>query len=512
MSVAPASLAVMLDLIDRADAGELSTQDLESLGALFARDPAARLAWVRLAVVRCHLRRTFAAERHGAYRNPAPPKKATLRRGVAIGVRFALAALIVLGFTLGVSTLLSLAPHPVSGPPEPVATLVDSTAAKWGPPPVGAMLPTGVGSQLPNGWINLKSGSATLAFISGAEVTLHGPAEFALNSPMRGYLKTGKLLAYCPRSSHGFTIGAPGVAVTDLGTMFGLSAGEPGGTQVHVLRGVVRLDLDSGHRLDKLTADHAAQIDPAGQMTMIPARPEEFDAGSAMRLTADALRRDPATVLHLSFENAEGTTAISNEALHGPDIHARLVGGSWAEGRTPGHRALRLDGVQDYLAINVPGNWQAMTIAMWVEIDRFENHLTDLIAGDYGNGGVQVHLTREGAVVLAYVTDAPKPIFLPGVIGRGDLGRWVHLVVTVDEREGWAAAYRDGVQVSKVRLSPTKSLRLGSARIGGWDPEQFPAGQDRNRTLLGCIDELTVLSRALNPQEVRAIYEGEQER
>lgn len=166
----------------------------------------------------------------------------------------------------------------------------------------GPMLPTDIGAQLPGGWVSLKSGTAKIEFFSGARVTLQGPAEFALNSSMRGYLRSGKLLAYCPAVAHGFTVGAPGCAVMDLGTEFGLVVDTAGGAKVVVLKGRVSLEA-RGRAGEALEAGAARSITSAGRVSVIPADRRAFaglvsDGGAIEEivLKADA---DATVAMHL---------------------------------------------------------------------------------------------------------------------------------------------------------------------------------------------------------------------
>jgi hypothetical protein len=66
---------------------------------------------------------------------------------------------------------------------------------------------------------------------------------------MRGRLEWGQLRAHVPDAAHGFTIGAPGVAVVDLGTQFRMAV-DGRGTRVEVTQGRVRLDRDTGDSLE----------------------------------------------------------------------------------------------------------------------------------------------------------------------------------------------------------------------------------------------------------------------
>lgn len=227
----------------------------------------------------------------------APGKIAAMRspssRRLALLARYAVAAAIIVAFTAAVSLLVSqgrsAAAHR-SAPP--IAMLVDAAHARWGPSDV----PTDVGAQLPGGTLRLQSGTATLEFYSGARVRLVGPAEFGLNSTMRGFLRRGSLTAYVPTQAHGFTIGAPGLAVVDLGTKFHLAVDSRGASRVNVLRGKVRIDVldDTGNpiRRSTLVQNEAVALDASRRLVLVPA----------------PVRTRPLLVINPSFEADGGNT------------------------------------------------------------------------------------------------------------------------------------------------------------------------------------------------------------
>ena len=97
-----------------------------------------------------------------------------------------------------------------------VATLVQADNCKW----AGSDLPTSVHSRLSAGTIVLAEGIATIAFESGAVVTLEAPTKFQIRDAMHCRLWEGAVTAEVPEPAHGFTIDAPDLKVVDLGTRF----------------------------------------------------------------------------------------------------------------------------------------------------------------------------------------------------------------------------------------------------------------------------------------------------
>src|SRR5262249_57202088 len=84
------------------------------------------------------------------------------------------------------------------------------------------------GSPLPAGRLHLRAGRVTLTLFNGVMLSLQGPAELDLTSLERIFCQHGKLRARVPGGSDGFVVLAPGTAVVDLGTEFGLNVAADG--------------------------------------------------------------------------------------------------------------------------------------------------------------------------------------------------------------------------------------------------------------------------------------------
>lgn len=97
----------------------------------------------------------------------------------------------------------------------PVATLASSENAAW-----ESELPTTPGSELTPGFLNLKSGVATIEFTSGAELVLEAPAELELVTPMKARLLSGAAVINVPDPATGFVVETPDGYAVDYGTRF----------------------------------------------------------------------------------------------------------------------------------------------------------------------------------------------------------------------------------------------------------------------------------------------------
>ncbi len=119
---------------------------------------------------------------------------------------------------------------------QPVARVIGSAAARW------ASGTKRVGSALHRGErLRLQQGQVRLAFATGSQVTLGGPARFRLVGRNRLRLSFGHLAAHVPGSARGFAVETPTATIVDLGTRFGVHVEQNGESEVHVFEGSVRL-------------------------------------------------------------------------------------------------------------------------------------------------------------------------------------------------------------------------------------------------------------------------------
>src|SRR5262249_32217309 len=93
----------------------------------------------------------------------------------------------------------------------------------------------------------------------------------------------------------------------------------------------------------------------------------------------------------------------------------------------------------------------------------------------------------------------------PPALGPGDLGRWVHLAITCDDRAKVMIHYVDGKPIGRHEFAVRHPLCIGAAQIGNWAPVQTPGIPIRS--LHGRIDEFGIFGRALSGEEIRTMYE-----
>lgn len=113
---------------------------------------------------------------------------------------------------------------------------------------VGIVLPASI-----PGRVSLAAGEMCLRLGSGVELTVVGPLELMLETPMVARLEQGDLLAHVPPEACGFQVHTPRLNIWDLGTIFSVSSRAESST-VFVFKGSVQVCESSGDAVDSCTA------------------------------------------------------------------------------------------------------------------------------------------------------------------------------------------------------------------------------------------------------------------
>jgi ferric-dicitrate binding protein FerR (iron transport regulator) len=219
--------------------------------------------------------------------------------------------------------------------PEPVphvAILAEAKGTRW----ESSSQPTEPGSKIAPGRMRLAEGIAKLVFLSGAELTLEGPADLELIHPKLCRLHAGTLMAHVPPAGRGFTVKTAHAELIDHGTDFGIRAGEDGNASVRVLKGEVELRHQQGGNplrlLDDETAAVSAQslarLDSAGGELSLPTskagsggeRAFTHEITTATGQGAAAYVFSPGSIAHFSQElllvkNLHNSAAYKRKAL-----------------------------------------------------------------------------------------------------------------------------------------------------------------------------------------------------
>jgi len=134
--------------------------------------------------------------------------------------------------------------------PNKIAVIKSSEYAGW-----ESSQPTLPGSELKAGLLELKTGIATLAFKSGADLTLEAPVKVELISAMEIKVISGSISMYVRESAQGFRVNTPNGYAIDHGTRFSVSISDDNkSAEFKVQEGEISLHHESGevkHLKDK---------------------------------------------------------------------------------------------------------------------------------------------------------------------------------------------------------------------------------------------------------------------
>ncbi len=218
-------------------------------------------------------------------------RKVERKQGVHTLSRLSVATFIVSAAAiLAMVLFLRLSPKPNVE----VATLTDSVEAVF-----AGNQSLLKGSRLSNRTDSLwlQKGVIKIEFDYGAEVVIEGPSEFVLEAADGLTLRSGRLHAYVPGRSKGFSVDTPMASIIDLGTEFAVKVDFDGASEVHMFKGKASLipgaKGEASGNSQILTVDQARRVDSAGTVNEIAVRENDFvrDIDSQPDLSGGNTRR-----------------------------------------------------------------------------------------------------------------------------------------------------------------------------------------------------------------------------
>ena len=425
-----------------------------------------------------------------------------------------------------------------------VAVLTTAVGVQWSQPADNGKAPadlslTGpspaVGAVLRPGRLQLDSGLVQLEFYSGVTVVLEGPADFEIVSSMKAICRSGRLRAHVPRQAEGFQIETPSATLVDLGTEFGVRVDPTGQAEVHVFAGKVQVYPESGNRVTKqqqdVSAGNGLRIGASDALQEIPLSEGEFVTVAELqqkaarsaeahfdrwRAYSKRLKLDSRVLLYYTFEeqtlwdrmlvNRAGT--VDPKVLDGA-----IVGCQWSVGRWPEKNALDFKRPSDRIRIQGPIHCDSMTFAAWIRLDALQEAISALLLTDrYEEGNPHWQITQEGQLALG-VSHGDADIRSrnkyrsPPVFGPDQLGTWTHVATVYDHSKGLVTHYVNGQSVSRQEMLVRLPLRIEAAEIANWVVPR-ETGAEPIRNFNGRIDEFLLFREALEPHEIRQMYEA----
>jgi hypothetical protein len=225
------------------------------------------------------------------------------------------------------------------------------------------------------------------------------------------------------------------------------------------------------------------------------------------------LNQDPSLVVRLDFENLNGMDwTLRNAAEKNQSVpEATVVGCQRGEGRWREKQALEFQSVNDRVRLDVPGDFDALTLSAWVCVKGLDRQFNSLFMCDGFEPGTIHWLIRDDGVLGLTVIGPGSGNFqilaTPPVLTLDKLGRWLHLAVVLDGNARQVVHYLNGDQVTRHALRFGPPFRLGSAELGNWNARSGPKPAPLLiRNLSGALDEFELFGRALNDAEIRELY------
>jgi hypothetical protein len=384
-----------------------------------------------------------------------------------------------------------------------------------------------LGAPLEPGWLRLKSGLAQIVFYSGARVVIEGPAEFQIVSPTETSFRNGKLIAEVPSQARGFRVSTPQMNVTDLGTVFGLDV-KARRTELHVFKGSVEFQTTAGAAKQDLKEGVGAVTENSRPARLITADTKSFaslfdlqfkSSAAEMlrheqwRAASSRLDEDPSLLLHLDFEQTDTSEWRLRNASGRKDAapDGTIVGCQWTEGRWPDKHALEFRSVNDRVRLDVPGDYESLTLAAWVRVQGLDRQINSLFMSDgFEAGTVHWSVRHDGVLALTAIGSEPRDhqiCISPPALTLNQFGLWVHLAVVIDGGGKHVVHYLNGGPASEHALNIKPPFRVGVAELGNWNAKGFPKNDPfMSRNFGGAMDEFCLFNRALKAEEIRALY------
>lgn len=402
--------------------------------------------------------------------------------------------------------------------------------------------PLRAGELLTDDEIDLVSGLARVRFEGGAVVTVEAPARLVIVDEGRMRLESGRVFARAEGQAFSITTEAgslTAVGSADRGAAFGVAV-SGGQLTAHAFEGRLALQTTGSQATDtvSLAAGHALRVrggavqhDPIDPLAFvmdqeydIQLRVQAGDTEASWLAYAQELRRRDGLLLYLSPDLAEHLEAEAsvNLAEHAP-AQSRRQRGAARDSRmleTLDRRAsFMFDTDADRLIYDLSESYERLTLAAWVYVPAgsHPDRLLALVMSEADQPGElhwQLACQQNGGWVLRLGILEGIPLSDPHIFrdvdttlpGAARSGRWVHLVTTLDTRQGVAATYLNGELTDSQPLSRTGLVRLGRIHVGNW--KVLPGAGNNARFLSGAISDLTIFDVTLDGESVKELYES----
>ena len=525
-------------LIDSALEGELSEADILRLEAELSLDPVARREYYNRVLLTTFLETEASADHAIILPRSSGGHWRQTRAGLVI-----LCASLLLGIVwFWPRTRPSMEPIPGDYTSTPTvgdqeqqssgfAILSGQSEANW-----GSDTSLSAGSIVPAGELHLKSGLAQFELFSGVTLVIEGEARFSILSPMEVSVVSGKVRARVPEPAQGFRLLTEAGEVVDLGTEFAVDV-SPKQAEVHVLDGEVewyprnlpsqRLKQGEASRTEgqvqtALVASSQSFVDTVELQRRIHDRQQS--RREQWRKTSETLSRDERLIAHyqLTPESVAKrrlpnlATTKAGLAGEGAIVAATAVTNRWGESDT----ALDFSPAGSRVRLQVPGEYQNLTLACWVKINSLDRWYNSLFLTDgHEQGEPHWQIMDDGRLFFSVKKrdlfdrsrgEKDKHIFYSPPFWNTSLsGRWLMIATVYDSQRRMVTHYLDGEVLSEEAIPEeylVTNIRIGDASLCNWGLPERDQPRFAIRNLNGSLDEFLLFSAALSTDEIRRLY------
>jgi hypothetical protein len=382
------------------------------------------------------------------------------------------------------------------------------------------------------GRLRLRSGSATLAFLTGVTLTLEAPADLDLVAIDRVFCRQGRLRAHVPHGAEGFVVASPLSAVADLGTDFALNIGDDGKSQVMVFEGLAQAALLGGaggtEHSRFLRKSESIELDTrAGRISDAVARPASFVPAPDLhppRLILDPSYADAVLESrpqgYWRFETQDGDF-VRNQVAGGPPLR---IAGPVVLSDGPGDNrcaVFKPGAPEQYLTVD--STWElarepGQAIELWFMAEEYgyvslvglypsqelnppglaHSYLHVLLVEALARGTHPFHKPPS----IRFLYRWPLHMAVQDNLYSGRVyapRRWHHVVAQMSG--GQMELFFDGEISRAVPLVPDRPTLPCRLIVGRRTPD---AGDPKDsRSFVGRLDELALYDHTLSPGEIR---------
>ncbi len=350
------------------------------------------------------------------------------------------------------------------------------------------------------GMYELTKGTTLIEFSNGVQLTVESPAKLEIKNSLEVILHQGKVRANVPEAGHGFVVNTPDIKIRDLGTEFGVEVGESDRTQVHVFHGEIELYENQKTIPVKAYEGFAAKWVSGKRTKQMVANEAIFATGQDIALEQwkhhqASLKKDPSLLVHYDFRGSGDIIKNTMSDQYSGVIHSPIrIRGRWLD-----QSALLFDSPDNWAEVDLPTVEGDFSLQTWVSVDRLAFSINAIMNTKKWNpDSLHLQLSRRGNLHLGVKGKNIYDIYSKEMI---PIGKWIQLTATYDSERQQMSLYINDKKVSE-KQRDIKRVVFGKTLLGCWIQ-----GGKRVRGFRGRMDELSLRSRCLSPDEISASYQ-----